>query len=232
VEIRRKIKNISETPLLSRVLVLGLIGVGRNVLEVLIGGEWARAWFSLSSDLFFTMFFYPVFLCFFGSMVLHFFSRRFGLDIKMKKIFSVLFFLQLVNLLIPVLDGLAGRYAIPFRLSFIEPLPYVKLIFSPLAFTPLILLFTWPTSLGIDIAWFLTAIVLLNLYIRRLKLPLLRSLLALCISFYTVYMSIYPVYLFFLNEVVRGSNYMFGLFFLVVSVPSVIYVEKMKKRGE
>jgi len=149
----------------------------------------------------------------------------------MKIILPVLFLLQLAHLFIPFFDGLAAKYSLPFRFSFVAPSLYAKLIFSPLAFTPLILLFTWPTSLGIDIAWLLASIVLLRLYIKKLKLPSFKSLLALCISFYVVYMSVYPVYLFFLNEVIRGSNYMFGFFFLVMSIPSIIYVRKMEERG-
>ncbi|MBU1205250.1 MAG: hypothetical protein KKE93_05060, partial [Nanoarchaeota archaeon] len=41
-------------------ILLGLIGVIRNVLEVYIGGEWAREWFALTPDIFLTMFFYPI----------------------------------------------------------------------------------------------------------------------------------------------------------------------------
>ncbi len=219
----------SKLSLFRKVLILGLIGVVRNILEVLVGGGWARAWFSISWDVFLTMFFYPIFLCFFGSMVLHFLSRGFGLDIKMKRIFSVLFALQLVHLLIPFFDGLAWKYNIPFHF-FIAPSLYLKLVFSPLVLTPLILLFTWPTSPGIDVAWLFTSIMFLKIYIRDLGLPPIKSLLVLALSFYAVYMSIYPVYVFFLNEVVMGSDYMFGLFFLLMSVPSIIYVKVMEER--
>lgn len=209
--------------IISVIFILGLIGVTRNILEVYIGGKWARAWFSLKPDVLFTMFFFPIFLCFFSITLLHFFSNHLGLKISIKKILSVLFLLQVLHLFIPFFDGLADFYNIPYRLYFDSYL-YAKLIFSPVAFTPLILLFTWPTSLGIDIVWFFASFILLKLYLKHFKFPIFESLLALGITFYVVYMSIYPVYFFFINESVIGSNYMFGLFFMFMSIPSVIYV--------
>jgi len=209
-------------------IILGFIGISRNILEVLLGGEWARAWFALKPDVLFTMFFYPIFLCFFSATLLHFFSNQLGLKVSMKKIISILFLLQILHLVIPFFDGIADIYNIPYRINFNISL-YKKLIFSPLAFTPLILLFTWPTSLGIDIAWFFITFILLKLYLKHFKFPIFESLIALGISFYLVYMSIYPIYLFFINESLIGSNYMFGLFFMFMSIPSVIYVKTLLK---
>jgi len=211
------------------IIFLGLTGISRNILEVILGGKWARAWFSLSPDVLFTMFFYPIFLCFFSTTLLHFFSNKLGLKVKIKEILSVLLLLQIMHLFIPLFDGIADLYNIPYRIYFSGPL-YQKLIFSPLAFTPLILLFTWPTSLGIDITWFFVSFILLKLYLKHFKFPVFESLLALSISFYIVYMSIYPVYFFFINETVIGSNYMFGLFFMFMSLPSVMYVKMQLER--
>lgn len=210
------------------IIILGFIGIFRNILEVLLGGEWARAWFTLKPDVLFTMFFYPIFLCFFSATLLHFFSNQLGLKVSMKKIISILFLLQILHLAVPFFDGIADLYNIPYRINFNSSL-YKKLIFSPLAFTPLILLFTWPTSLGIDIAWFFVAFILLKLYLKHFKFPIFKSLIALGVTFYLVYMSIYPVYLFFINESIIGSNYMFGLFFMFMSIPSVIYVKTLLK---
>jgi len=206
------------------IIFLGLIGLLRNVSEVILGGRWARAWFALKPDVLFTMFFYPIFLCFFSTTLLHFFSNKLGLKVKIKEVLSVLLLLQIMHLFIPLFDGIADLYNIPYRIYFSGSF-YQQLIFSPLAFTPLIILFTWPTSLGIDIAWFFVSFILLKLYLKHFKFPIFKSLIVLGISFYIVYMSIYPLYFFFINEGIIGSNYMFGLFFMFMSIPSVMYVK-------
>ena len=215
--------------IISVIFILGLIGVTRNILEVYIGGKWARAWFSLKPDVLFTMFFFPIFLCFFSITLLHFFSNHLGLKINIREILSVLFLLQVLHLFIPFFDGLAHLYNIPFRLLVSGPL-YIKLIFSPIAFTPLILLFTWPTSLGINIVWFFVSFILIKTYIKKFGFPVLKSVLALSFTFYLVYMSVYPVYLFFLNEVLIGSSWMFGLFFMFMSIPSIMYVKTLLEK--
>jgi hypothetical protein len=227
-----KIRGIlnSEINVCSMFIILGIIGLFRNILEVALGGQWARAWFSLKPDVLFTMFFYPVFLCFFSTTLLHFFSNQFGLKIKIRQIVSVLFLLQIVHLFIPLFDGLADFYNIPCRLYY-DTILYKKLIFSPLALTPLILLFTWPTSLGIDIAWLFVSFILLKVYLKQFKFPVFESLAVLTISFYIIYMSIYPIYFFFINETIIGSNWMFGLFFIFMSIPSAIYVKTASKES-
>jgi len=214
--------------ILPAIILLGAIGIGRNILEVMIGGDWARKWFAYTPDVYFTMFFYPIFLCFFSVTLLHFFSNKFGLKIKIIPLFSIMFFMQVVHLIIPFFDGLAHVFDIPFRIWFSDNI-YKILIFSPLALTPLIILFTYPTSLGIDVVWFFVTFVLIKMYIKKFKFPMIKSLAALAISFYITYMSIYPIYYFFINEGIIGSNYMFGLFFLFMSIPSIIYVAIMKK---
>lgn len=220
-----------KTALILTVIILGTIGVSRNILEVAIGGEWARGWFDLTPDVFFTMFFYPIFLCFFSTTLLHFFSHLLGLKVEINKLFIIIFFLQFLHLFIPFLDGVADFYNLPYRLDFNVAI-YKKLIFSPLALTPLILFFTWPTSFGIDIAWVLVSIVFLYFYIKRLDLSVVKSLGALSLTFYIVYMSIYPIYFFFINEGIVGSNYMFGLFFMFMSIPSLMYVKMMSGKHE
>jgi len=209
-------------------ILLGLIGVLRNILEVYIGGEWANEWFAFTPDIFLTMFFYPIFLCFFSATLLHFFSNKFGLKVKMKHVFSVLFFLQITHLFIPFFDGLAEVFSIPYNVI-LPSATYAKIIFTPLALSPLIMFFTKPTSLGIDIVWIFITFIWLKLYWNKFKFPKIKSLAVLAISFYVLYMSIYPTYYFFLNEVVIGSNYMYGLFFMFMSIPSVIYVRTFLK---
>lgn len=217
-----------EVSIKKMVPVLGLVGILRVILQTFIGGPWSREWFSLSPDIFLTLFFYPIFLCFFSAAVLHLVSNGLlNLEIEMRQLLMVLFFLQIIHLLIPLLDGLGSILNIPFRIWFGTEI-YSKLIFSPLAFTPLILFFTYPTSLGIDITWIFVSIVFLKLYLNQLKFPLGRSLTSLMVSLYIVYMSIYPVYFFFLNEVRFGSNYLYGFFFLLLSVPSVIYCKSKR----
>jgi hypothetical protein len=211
-------------------LLLGLIGVLRNILEVYIGGEWAREWFALTPDIFLTMFFYPIFLCFFSATLLHFFSNRLGLKIKMNYIFSVLFFIQITHIFIPFFDGLAEIFSIPYNIV-LPSATYANIIFTPLALSPLIIFFTKPTSLGIDIVWIFVTFILIKLYWKEFKFSKLKSLLVLSITFYIIYISIYPTYYFFLNEMIIGSNYMFGLFFIFISIPSVMYVKSFLKNS-
>ena len=67
-------------------IILAAIGIIRNFLEVYIGGAWANQWFALRADIFFTMFFYPIYLCFFSTTLLYFFSRLFKLNVKISEI--------------------------------------------------------------------------------------------------------------------------------------------------
>jgi len=218
-----------QASIVKMIIILGLIGVSRNLLEFLFGGSWARYWFALTPDVFLVMFIGPVFLTFFSSVLLHFFSNGSGLKVEMKKILSVVFFLQILHIFIPFFDGLADFFSIPFRIYHSTDL-YIKMILSPVALTPLILFFTWPTSLGIEISWIFVTFVLLKLYIKQFKFPLLKSLAVLSVTFYVTYMSIYPTYFFFLNESVHGSNYVFGLFFIFLTIPSVLYCKKVMKK--
>ena len=217
--------------LIIMIIILGLIGLSRNFLEVWIGGDWARAWFALTPDVFLTMLFYPIFLCFFPTTLLYFFSRLFKLKVNIKAILSLLFFIQIIHLIIPFFDGLANVYNIPFNFE-VSSTIYTKLIFSPVALTPLILFFTKPTSFGIDIVWIFLSFIFLKLYLKHFRFPVIESLSVLIITFYITYMSIYPTYYFFLNESIIGSNYMFGLFFMFMSIPSIIYVKTLLKRNQ
>lgn len=214
--------------LLFTIIALGSIGILRNFLEFFIGGVWANKWFALTPDIFFTMFIYPIYLCYFPTMILYLVSKYLKLDIKISKLFSLFFLLQISHLFIPFFDMLADKFLIPHSFP-IHTSTYIKLIFSPLAFTPFIIFFTRPTSLGIDITWLFIAIIMIKFYIKQLEFSMFRSLFALGFTFYILYMSIYPNYSFFLNERLRGSNWFFGLFFLIVAIPSMIFVNKKIK---
>jgi hypothetical protein len=211
------------------ILILGIIGVLRNVLEIWIGGAWAREWFSWSPDIMLTMFFYPIFLCFFASVLLHFLLGLFKIRIRFTELFLVMFFLQISHLAIPFLDGLGEWLHLPYHFIITDS-TYAKLIFTPLGLTPLIILFTWPTSLGIDVIWFFVSIFLIKLFVKHFNFKSglkshLKIAVPLALTFYIVYLSIYPLYYFFINENIIGSNYMFGLFFLFMSIPSVVYAK-------
>jgi hypothetical protein len=210
-------------------IVLGSIGTLRNLLEVAIGGAWANAWFALKPDIFFTMVMYPVFLAFFPAVLLWFFSTLFKIKVKMSDLFSLFFLMQILHLVIPFFDGLADRFRIPHGVH-IPLQAYVAMLFSPVAFTPLILLVTRPTSLGIDIVWMFVAFILMKTYIRHYRFPLIRSLASLGLTFYLLYLSIYPAYLFFLNEGIFGSNYAFGLYFMFLSIPSCFFVVSVMRK--
>jgi len=198
-------------------IILGLIGIIRNILEVLVGGSWARAWFAFKPDIFFVMFFYPIYLCFFPIVLIFFLTKIFNLKIDIKKIFLFFFFLQIVHIFIPFLDGLAEIYNIPYHL-FLDSSLYLKLIFSPLALTPIILFFTVPTSFGINVVWLFTTIVSIKFFSRELQISFKKVIPILIIGFYIVYMSIYPVYYFYLCQ----NDYLFGLYFMILSIFSVI----------
>jgi len=234
-----KITHLLNVPLSTNmiIVILGSIGVLRNVMEYYIAGKLARGWFLLTPDVFLTMFIFPIFLCFFATTLLHFFSNRLNLNVKIKEILSVLFFLQIVHLIIPFFDGLApichNLLYVDFRcLPIIFNIPellYIKLIFSPLALTPFILFVTTYSSLGIALAWMFVGFILIKLYLKHFKFPVIKSVLALSITFYIVYLCVYVLYHFFINEVILGSNYMYGLFFVFMSIPSVMYVKMLLK---
>jgi hypothetical protein len=212
---------ISTHNLLLMVFVLGIIGVLRNIIEILVGGSWALQWFSWNTDVMFTMFFYPIFLCLFTAALMHFFLKIFKIRVRFSQLLSILFFLQVIHLAVPFIDSIGELLHLPYH--FIIPASaYAKLIFTPLAWTPLIILFTWPTSFGIDVAWVFASAFFLKLFLKHFRLGA-KAIIPLIISFYIVYLSIYPVYYFFINENIIGSNFMFGLLFLLLSIPSFIY---------
>lgn len=202
------------------IFLLGFIGLVRNALEVAFGIHANQKWYSFDLDINLTMFIFPIYLCFFGSFILHFLSKKLGESPPYKKIFSYTLYLQLLHLVIPFLDFLGVRLRIPFL--FVMPFPYIESYFTP-ALT---------MSFGIVFAWILTAFTMAFAFIKVFKTKICKSIIILTISFATIYFPTYhlfPTFNTFFNSVFlpdlhwSKSFYGYAVFFFICSLIGIRY---------
>jgi len=104
----------------SMITILGLIGLLRNVLEVLLKIRIHPKWYVLDIDINFTMFFFPIYFCFFGSFIIYLISRFFNQRVPYKRLISLTFYLQFLHLLVPFIDYIGLKNNIPWAFLPIE----------------------------------------------------------------------------------------------------------------
>lgn len=224
------------------IATLAFIGILRTVLEVKFKIFLDEKWFSYDRDILFVMAFYPIYLCFFTFMCLHVTFGLFQIRNTGNKLITFLFFIQFVHLLIPVLDYIGFRYNIPYNITpylnaqsmsqgfSLNPFSDLKNIYClPIYFTPLILLFTRVTTLGINIAWLMTGIAFFFFLRKELKIAFKDAVLIILLGFQTLYWPIYKYYFVFdgLFNKISGTRYFnhygYGMYFFVFGLIGLIY---------
>ena len=168
-------------------LILGAVGVLRNVMEVLFNIKFlynpADKWYSMDGDILFTMFFFPVSLCFFGAFVIHIIFRAFNLKIPYLKLVSFAFYLQILQLIVPFFDIIALRYQI--KHSFILP--------EFLHFYPYFA-FAIAISLGIIVVWVLTMYMMVKVFVKHFNQNLFVTIGGLLIAYLILFIPIYYIF--------------------------------------
>jgi hypothetical protein len=210
--------------ILLQVLVLGIIGVLRTVLETVFGIKFMfdpnEKWYSLAPDVLFVMFSFPVYLCFSGALLIHIFYRLFGLKLSYPKLVSFAFYLQVLHLIVPFFDFVAHRYQI--RHLFMLP-DYLVFKYSVTGI---------PVSLGIIVVWIVTMYLMIKMFVRRSGNNTALSLLALLFSYLLLIIPIYYIFPLFnvaFNALARNGMgfydvfWGYGLFFYVASFLSILY---------
>jgi hypothetical protein len=168
----------------SIILILGTVGLFRNLLEVYLGIKLHPKWYVLDFDVSLAMFLYPIYLTFFGAFIIHITARIFSQSISYRKLFKVLFYLNLSHILIPPIDWVGMRLNIPWSFNILG-----KFLESPFS-TPFL---STPTvmTLGVIIAWFVTFVIMFIIFVKNYKINYFLALTVLFISFNFIY---WPVY--------------------------------------
>ncbi|MEM4662869.1 MAG: hypothetical protein QXM75_02515, partial [Candidatus Diapherotrites archaeon] len=163
---------------------LGLLGLFRNLLEVVLCIKVTPdpKWYSFDFDVLLVMLVFPIYLCFFGAFMLHFISKKFGENVKYDKIFSYLFQLQFLHIVIPFVDYIGLKAEIPAL--FFMPFPQIESYFNPIL----------PMTFGIVFAWILTAFIIIFVFVQVFKVKIWKSVTILMISFSTLYFPIYHMF--------------------------------------
>lgn len=230
--------------------ILLIIGLARLVLEVILGINLGGKWFSFDKDIIFVMSVFPFYLCFFLFMCAHILLKLFKIKVDAKLFLTLFFFIQFIHLLIPLCDYLAFYYKLIWRIHpflnstrmfdgfSINPFSDLKNIYLlPIYFTPLLLVFTNVTTLGINIAWFFSGFIFVRFLMNDLKSGVFKTLLIVLILFQIVYWPIYKYFFVFdrifnkLASISYYNHYGYGFYFLIFGVVGFAYFLNQTKKS-
>lgn len=218
-------------------IVLMAIGFARNLLAVLFEIRLTfngifPGFYSMRPDIVFTMTIFPVYLCFFGSLILSLFLRVFSKQRYDKEILSLCFHLQVLHLLVPFLDIINLKLDIPY---YVQIFPQSALLFL---IAHLIVM-----TVGIIVVWMLSGVAVIRFLKDLFQIPPLKFFLILFLTFNLLFWPIYLIfplsnYLFntlFLTEGVdalfmRGTYdlfYGYATFFLLLAISGIFYFRKL-----
>jgi hypothetical protein len=173
---------------------------------------------------------------------MHLIMKGFGFRHVGKRLIAFLFFIQFTHLIIPPFDRLALSYSIPwgfhphlnpqimtagFSLNPFDGMP--SIFYLPVYFTPLLMLFTRVTTLGINVAWVVICAASLFFLLRTLKVPFWKSVLILCLAFQVTYWPVYKYYFIFdgiFNSLTGASvpnHFGYGFYFLAGGIAGIVY---------
>lgn len=207
----------------SIILILGGIGFLRNALHVFLGITQTPEWHSFNPDIVFTMFVFPIYLCFFSAFILHFLSEWIGEKIPYNKLFSFAFYLQFLHLIVPFLDYIGFQLQLPW--FFPLALPAIQGYFFP------VLVFT----LGITVIWLVTGYLTSKVFIKYFKIKKIETALILTTCFIFLYLPIYHLwpafntvfnFFFIPGPVSPKFFYGYGAFFVICSFIGIWYYKK------
>ncbi len=186
-------------------IVLMAIGFARNLLAVLFGirlifpGGMFFGFYSMRPDIVFVMAVFPVYLCFFGALILSLFLRVFSKQRYDKEILSICFYLQALHLLVPFLDILNFKIDIPF---------YFQIF--PIAALQFLVAHVIVMTVGIIVVWMLSGVAVIRFLKDLFQISPLKIFLIIFLIFN---LFLWPIYLIF-----PFSNYLFNAAFSIKEI--------------
>jgi len=216
----------NRTNLYYSIFILSLIGLLRNILEVFFEINIHEKWWAFDFDVIFTTVFFVIHFCFFGSFLFHLVLKVLKEKVPYSRIFSFLFNLQFIHLIIPFID----------KVGLILGVPYIFKIL-PDRNTPFFLSWTVMT-LGIIVAWLIAGFLTLRLLVRDFKVSFLKSVLIIIFLFNFFYWPTYHFYhtfntlfdLITYNLFPQGNIFGYGFYFMTVSLFGIYYYFKMTEK--
>lgn len=163
------------------IIICGIIGLTRNALQV---GLNTPVFYSFTPDILWTMFFWPIHLFLFPSMLLHALLRLIGYKrIRVESIYSLAFYLQILHLLVPVFDWLGFAIGLPWMYELGVPAKSTDFYINYLVMTP-----------GIIVAWLITGYMVAKVLKQHLKIIWPGLTMACAITFSFILIPIYFIW--------------------------------------
>jgi hypothetical protein len=226
-------------------MVLMVIGFARNLLSVVFGIKILflepiytngifPGFYSMRPDIVFTMTVAPVFLCFFGALILSLLLRLFNKQRGDKEVLSLCFHLQIFHLLVPFLDILNFKFDIPY---YIQIFPASVL----LSFMTHLIVMT----VGIIAVWILSGVAVIRFLKDICRISPLKIFLIIFLTFNLLFWPIYMLFPFSnylvnhllpieemeqVDDFMRGTYdlfYGYAVFFLLLAVSGIVYFRKV-----
>ncbi|MCK9544002.1 MAG: hypothetical protein M0R03_18435 [Novosphingobium sp.] len=223
----RSFENLRITNIKDLIIVFiigGLIGLFRNYLEVKFAINLTVQWYSFDTDIMFTMFFYPIFFTFSAPMLLDLF---FNSKISYTKIFSYIFFTQIVHIFIPFIDVIGKK----LNFNNFHSLPFMGNIMNSFFYGKIVM------TLGIIIAWILVIFSFFRFFnYHNISYKKTFSIFIVFFNFY--YWPIYHIWpmlnnignrLFNIEKATSYSNvWGYGFYFALLTICGILFFIKKK----
>ena len=163
------------------VIICGIIGLTRNALQV---GLNTPIFYSFTPDILWTMFFWPIHLFLFPSMLLHGLLRLMGYQrISIESVFGLTFYLQILHILVPFFDWLGFAIGLPWMYELGVPAKSTDLYINYLVMTP-----------GIIVAWIITGYMVAKVLKQNLKVAWPTITMTSVITFSLILIPIYFIW--------------------------------------
>lgn len=232
-------------PLFSTFLILGALGIIRLFLSNTFEGmlSVSDSFYRIRIDIVLVMSIFAIYLCFFGSAVLRFFLYRINIR-KLethKKVFSFVFYIQIVHLIIPFIDFIGIKLGMPTSYRVLPDWVVNYLIFNKVYFSP-----------GILLAWIIVFIAMTKFLTKLIKVNFIHATILQLMVFTLIFWPVYMLfgmlnYIFEFTTLILNLNrnpcispeclfstnttfYGYFTFFFILSVLSIMYNKDLFKR--
>jgi hypothetical protein len=163
------------------IVICGLIGWIRNALQVGLG---TPIFYSFTPDILWTMFFWPIHLFLFPSMILHTLLQWFGHQkINAESVFALAFHLQILHIFVPLFDWLGFAIGLPWMYELGTPAKSTDLYINYLVMTP-----------GIIVVWTITGYMVARVLKKNLEISWPLIITASAITFFFILIPIYFIW--------------------------------------
>jgi hypothetical protein len=217
------------------VLICGIIGLVRNALHVDLN---APIFYTFTPDILWTMFFWPIHLFLFPSMLLHASLNLMGYQrISAESIFSLAFYLQMLHLLVPFIDWLGFAFGLPWMYEIGVPAKSTDLYVNYLVMTP-----------GIIVVWLITGYTVAKVLKQNLQIHWPAITTACATTFLFILIPIYfvwPTFNTLFNQIFgilvwdssdprlsvpRQIQWGYGTYMALTSLLGLVYLWRQRRR--